>query len=220
MTPLRIDFEEAFFTQLKVTFYIIVIPAAVMVAFFVFDTFSLGSATEHCGLRPRSAEGLLGIVCSPFVHKSLPHLVSNLVGWFGLAMCFASYGTRTFIHGTMYIVITAGFALWIFGRDMRHLGCSGILFGYLGFLVTSLVLERPVSLRSILAVFASLFLYGGSLFSFGFFTSGVSYEGHLFGLVSGVLYAMLLFREGNMQEFGPLLGSARAIENKALAMVV
>jgi len=147
---------------------------------------------EHLGLVPRTFRGIPGIVASTFLHKNLAHIVANSVPLVILLMLLA--GSRsdsaTVVSG---IILIGGVLLWVFGRDARHIGASGLLFGLITFMLVSGVLERRWQAMIVALVVAVL--YGTTLLSGVMpFQPGVSWEGHLFGAVAGVVMAWQLAR--------------------------
>lgn len=143
------------------------------------------------GLIPRTATGLLGIPAMPFLHANLQHIVSNTVPLFILLTLLAGSqaNSRTVV---VAIISVSGALLWLFGRPAIHIGASGLIFGLMGFLIVSGLLERrfvPL-LISILVIF----LYGGTLL-LGIVPrlgSHVSWDGHFLGAVAGGVVAYIL----------------------------
>ena len=91
---------------------------------------------------------------------------------------------------TVFVVLVAGSLTWLFARpDPIHIGASILIFGYAGFLLTIGVVER--SMLGILVGIVVVLLFGGTLL-WGILpvAGGVSWEGHLFGLVAGALSAI------------------------------
>ncbi len=143
------------------------------------------------GIRPRQFQGLLGIVFSPFLHRDLGHLIANTVpflvlGW--LVLLQDGIGSNSDFYAiTMTILLVGGLGNWIFGRDAVHLGASGLVFGYIGFLLAGAYIGPTVlTLGFALLVF---WMYGNQLW--GMLPSSrenaVSWEGHLFGFVGGIV---------------------------------
>jgi membrane associated rhomboid family serine protease len=143
------------------------------------------------GIRPRTLAGLSGIVFSPFIHANLAHLVANTVPFLVLATMVALRGLREFFLVTGLVMVLGGGAVWLFGRPFSvHIGASGLIFGYLGFLLARGVFER--SLTAIVLSLVTLFLYGGAIWGLLPLTPGVSWEGHLFGFLAGIVAGRLL----------------------------
>lgn len=151
------------------------------------------------GIRPRSVDGLQGILFAPLLHSSFAHLMANTIpllvlGWFVLLR-----GTRTFALVTIVTVLVSGLGTWLIGpANSVHIGASGLIFGYFGFLVLSAYFER--SLASILWAVLVFFLYGGLLWGVLPQGNGISWQGHLFGFVGGWAAAYLLAKRPSPPE--------------------
>ncbi|KPQ33690.1 MAG: rhomboid-related protein [Phormidesmis priestleyi Ana] len=143
------------------------------------------------GLRPRTLWGLLGIACSPFLHRDLAHLMANTVpflvlGWLVLLQREIQ-GNSDFLAVTLTIVLIGGLGTWLLGRDAIHLGASGLVFGYIGFLLAGAYVG-PTVLTLGLAIIV-FWMYGSQLWGMLPRTSEdrVSWEGHLFGFAGGIV---------------------------------
>ena len=134
-----------------------------------------------------AAVSLRGILLSPMLHGSFSHLLSNTLPLLVLGGFVALRGAKTLIGVSLVVVVLGGLLVWLVGRPAVHIGASGLVFGYFGYLVAQGWYER--STLSIVVAFAALLLYGGIIF--GALPQGgfVSWEGHLFGLIAGVLVA-------------------------------
>ncbi len=119
--------------------------------------------TEHhlntWGILPRTVTGLRGIPLSPFLHGNLSHLLVNTVPFLVLGGLVALQGRRTFLGVSLVVIGCGGVALWLFGRAGYHIGASGLIFGYFGYLVARAWYDR--SLWSILVALVTLFFYDG-----------------------------------------------------------
>jgi len=102
-------------------------------------------------------------------------------------------GLRDFMGATLIVMLAGGLGVWLFGQSNSvHVGASGLVFGYFGFLVACAWIERsPGSIVLALIVIA---LYGGLIWGVRPFQGQVSWLGHLFGLLGGVAAARLLAR--------------------------
>jgi len=142
------------------------------------------------GIFPRHPFGLTGIICAPFLHANWGHLFFNTVPLFILANLVLIYGRVEFYQVTAIIIVLGGLATWVLGRKAIHLGASGLIMGYWGFL-----LLQSYYHPSILAVFVGvicLYYLGGlflSLFPSG---KGVSWESHVFGFLAGMVAVQLV----------------------------
>ncbi|MGB3297780.1 MAG: rhomboid family intramembrane serine protease [Phormidesmis sp.] len=143
------------------------------------------------GIRPRHLLGLLGIVCSPFLHRDIKHLMANTVpflvlGWL-ILLQDKIQGSSGFYTITVTILLVGGLGTWLFGRDAIHLGASGLVFGYIGFLLAGLYVGPTIlTLGFALIVF---WMYGNQLWGMLPQSSekAVSWEGHLFGFAGGIV---------------------------------
>src|SRR3954451_16987866 len=151
-----------------------------------------GSLTRF-GIHPRTVPGLWGILFSPLLHAGLAHLIANTVPFLVLGWLVALRGRRDYIMVTCFVTLVGGGAVWLVGRPFsNHIGASGVIFGYLGFLLARGFFER--SAQAILLSIVALLLYGGIIWGVLPTTPGVSWEGHLFGLLAGVMAAKLFTR--------------------------
>ena len=150
----------------------------------------LGYRLDAWGLYPRSVKGLVGIFLSPFLHYGLRHVLANTIPFVVLGSLVILRGIEEFLELSLFIIVVGGVAVWLFGRPAYHVGASGLIMGYFGFLVARGWYERSFT-SVIIAVFVMIF-YGGAIWSVLPGAWRVSWEMHLFGLISGVLAARLL----------------------------
>jgi membrane associated rhomboid family serine protease len=148
------------------------------------------------GLVPRSVGGLLGVVVSPFLHANLGHVWSNTLGFVLLGGLLILRSEEAFWAVTIVGTLTAGVGTWVIGRgDSVHVGASGVIFAYFGYLLSAGIFERRVGAIILSAVV--FFVWGGLLWSAVPLRgqAGVSWEEHLCGLAGGVMTAWLLAGE-------------------------
>lgn len=144
------------------------------------------------GVLPRHIEGLQGILFSPFLHGSWDHLMSNTAPMFFLLGALIFFYEHIWIKAFLIIYFLSGIGLWIGGRESYHIGASGVVYGLTGFLFLSGVLKRDIKLMAVSMLV--IFLYGGMIWGIFPMLVQVSWEAHLFGLLSGCLVA-LIFRD-------------------------
>jgi membrane associated rhomboid family serine protease len=155
------------------------------------DAVVFGGRLDALGIRPRSIEGLYGIALAPFLHGGFRHLFANTFPLLVLGFIVMSRRKRHIVAVSTLSVLVAGFGTWLIGASgSSHIGASSIVFGYLGFLISRGWFERSWSALG-WAAFTFVF-YGGALWGVLPGTPGVSWEGHLFGFVGGVLAARWL----------------------------
>jgi membrane associated rhomboid family serine protease len=152
----------------------------------------LGRALNWFGLRPRTPIGLLGIIFSPFLHGNLIHLLGNSLVFFVLGwMVLYSVGPVEFVAVTLIVALAEGLGVWFFGRSVNHIGGSGVLFGYFGFLLFGSFFERNLT-ALILSLSVAIFYWWMLPGIMPTKDRTISWEGHLFGFLGGVLAAQLL----------------------------
>ena len=140
------------------------------------------------GIRPRNLYGLWGIVCSPFLHNDLRHLIANTSALFVLLLVSLSFSRKLAFSAVWIIIVLGGGLVWLFGAgNTIHIGASGVIFGLIGFLMFIGVFRREW-IALIVSVVIFIF-YGGALFSLLVVAPGVSWSGHFFGFISGALAA-------------------------------
>ena len=136
---------------------------------------------------PRRFDGLSGLLGAPLVHGSFAHLAANTFPLVILGGMVAIRGVAYYVTATLAIAVLGGAGLWVFGRSAAHVGASGLIFGYFGFLVGRGYYER--SLQSVAVALLVAVVYGGMLAGILPRDPGVSWEAHLFGLLAGGLCA-------------------------------
>ena len=151
----------------------------------------LGHRLNEYGLLPRTMEGLRGIPLSPLLHGDFGHLLSNTMPLLILGGLIAVRGRSNFLLVTVFIILAGGAGVWVAGRSVLHIGASGLVFGYFGYLAARGVYER--SILSIVVALAVIGVFGGGML-FGIWPVGarVSWEGHLCGLIAGIVAVWLM----------------------------
>jgi len=145
------------------------------------------------GLIPRRIGGLDGIALMPFLHASFTHAASNTVPMIILGGLMAATAPRRTLPASVIIVVLGGLGTWIFGKTALHVGASGLIFGWFGFLVARGLVERR--LVPLAAAIGVGFVYGSMVWGVLPGQPGVSWEAHLFGAIGGIAAAFLLRSE-------------------------
>lgn len=142
---------------------------------------------DQYGIRPRSDEGLVGIVASPFLHGDFAHLIAN-TGAFLVLGGLIALTTRRFWLATVGIAVLGGLGTWLIAQPFSvHIGASGLVYGYAAFLVAWGILTRTAV--DILVAVGVIVLYGGLVIGVLPVQAGISWQGHLCGAIAGVLVA-------------------------------
>ncbi len=148
-------------------------------------------------LLPRSISNLFGIVSMPFLHGSFSHLFSNTFPLIIFSALISLNGNKYYIKVTLIIIVISGCLLWLMGRSAYHIGASGLIFGYFGFLLLRMFYSP--SIKTIFISVAVFILYGGLIFGVlpqaGVQGEKISWEGHLFGFISGLIVARIMKQE-------------------------
>jgi membrane associated rhomboid family serine protease len=148
------------------------------------DLVALNGALDALGIRPRDTAWLWGIALAPLLHAGLPHLVANTAPLLALGWLVLLHGRRHFVLVTALVALLGGLGVWLLGRpNTVHIGASGVIFGYLGYLLLRGWFQR--SLGAIAIAVVVVVLYGGALVGVLPGQRGVSWEGHLFGFAGG-----------------------------------
>lgn len=144
------------------------------------------------GIFPRSKMGIVGIVLSPFLHYGLDHVVMNTLPFIILGGFVVLRNPKQFLKISIFIILVGGMGVWIFGRTAYHVGASGLIFGYFGFILSRSWYEH--SFVSVIIAIIAILIYGGMLIGIVPIFSYVSWEAHLFGFIAGILIARVLTR--------------------------
>lgn len=156
----------------------------------ILDTI-LGNRLDDHGVRPRSDEGLLGILFAPLLHGGFSHLISNTVPLLVLGFLIALSGIGRAVAATAIIWLVAGVGTWLVApSNTNHIGASSLVFGFVTYLVARGFFTRQFA-QIALGVLI-LLVYGGILWGVLPGQPGISWQGHLFGAVGGVVAAALL----------------------------
>jgi membrane associated rhomboid family serine protease len=136
------------------------------------------------GLLPRSIGGLDGILFMPFLHGSLSHAAANTAPLVILGGLHAATAPRLVLKASVLITVLGGLGVWLFGATAIHVGASGLIFGWVGFLLTRGVMTRQ--LVPLLVTIGVTLVYGTMIWGILPGQPGVSWEAHLFGCAAGI----------------------------------
>jgi len=157
---------------------------------------------SNYGILPLTAHGLIGIVAAPFLHADYGHLVANTVPMF-VTLSIVFYFYRDIAYNVFGLVwLFTGVWVWSFARGASyHIGASGLVYGYVTFLLFSGLIRRNARLMAISMLI--IFLYGG--FFWGIFPDffphrNISWESHLMGGLSGFILAIYYRKRGTQRE--------------------
>ena len=159
----------------------------------IVDSSFLRGSLDLYGIRPRSFIGLRGILFAPFLHGSFAHLAANTAPFLTLGWLVMLREMSDFFAVTMITMLVSGIGVWLTAPAYSiHIGASGLIFGYFGFLLLRGYFER--SFAAILFSLIVGLLYGGIIWGVLPLQYGISWQGHLFGFIGGAIAARLLAR--------------------------
>ena len=157
-----------------------------------------GGRLDRNGIRPLETDGLWGIIFAPVLHADWSHLLANTIPALVLGFLVTLTGMSRFVWATAIIWIVGGFGTWLIGGLGRcsyptnHIGASGLIFGWLAFLLVRGLFNR--NWKQIILSAAVFGFFGGMLWGVFPTLPGISWQGHLGGAVGGVLAAWWLQR--------------------------
>lgn len=189
--------EKLMFKRVLYSFAIVLLLILILWVIHVYISFINESVRDY-GMRPREVIGLLGIFTMPFLHGSWSHIISNTFPLIVLGGALFYFYKEVSWRVLLLIMVFAGTGLWFIGQPgTNHVGASGIVYGLASFHLTGGLIRGN---RNLMA-FALLvvFLYGGMIWSiFPDFFPGrnISWEGHLSGLISGIVVAFWMRNKG------------------------
>jgi membrane associated rhomboid family serine protease len=152
---------------------------------------ALGAHLDRHGIEPRDVDGLPGIVFAPFLHDGFGHLIGNTIPFVVLGAVIALGGIVRVALVTAVVALVGGAGVWLVGPgDSVTIGASGVVFGYATYLLTRGLFSR--SMLHLGVGILVLAVFGGTLL-FGLVpTPGVSWQGHLFGGIGGIVAGRLI----------------------------
>ena len=151
------------------------------------------------GILPREPKGLIGVITSVFIHGDLGHIASNSIPLLVLGMMLFYFYKKIAKASFIWIWLISGLWLWIGGRSstehpVHHIGASTLIYGLATFLFFSGVFRKHLRLMVVSAMV--VFLYGSIMWGIFPLKEEISWEGHLFGALAGVLVAFNYRKEG------------------------
>jgi membrane associated rhomboid family serine protease len=173
--------------QLRIT--VLLAFVGLMWVVWLLDQLTRGAGSAAgIGIIPRTWVGLNGIPAAPFIHGSLDHLVSNSVPLLILGGLVLLRGVLEFGVVLFVTIIVSGLGMWLLGTGgSQHIGASGVVFGFFGYLVFRTAFDRRLSSAVItLAVAAG---YGTAMVYSLIPQETISWTSHFFGFVGGVMAA-------------------------------
>ena len=161
-----------------------------------------GHALDSYGITPRRTDELFDIFTAPFLHAGFGHVMANTIPLALLGAFVAMRGLARLVAASLVVIVVGGFGVWLTApANTITLGASILVFGYFGYLITCGFIEREAGDIAVAAVVAAV--YGTMIFGVLPIRPGMSWQGHLFGLIGGVLAGWMLSRGGRALRRAP-----------------
>ncbi len=190
---LAVHASRAVFGIAIVTFMLGIMWALEVIDYVSADDTQDVTGLERWGIRAHHVSDLPHIFTAPFLHAGFPHLMANSIPFLVLGFLAAVRSVAKFLVMNLIVIVVGGAGVWLFGPpDAVTLGASILIFGYFGYLLGRGLFERHV-VDIVIAVAVAL-LYGTMVVGVLPTTPGVSWQGHLFGLLGGLISSWLLRR--------------------------
>ena len=159
-----------------------------------FSAFALDVSIVKYGVLPRHKSGLIGIITSPLIHSNFAHLFNNSIPLLILGSALFYFYREVAFKVSTWIYLMVGIWTWVSAREAYHIGASGLLYGLFSFLLVSGFIRRNKHLISL--SFVVVFLYGSLVWGLFPIDLKISFEGHLWGFVAGVILAVFYRKQG------------------------
>ena len=152
----------------------------------------IDSGIKTFGIRPQKLEGLLGIVTSPFLHGDINHIYNNSIPLFVLSVALFYFYNKIAWKVIGFGILFSGFLTWLIASTGNHIGASGLVYVLVSFMFFKGIFAKHYRLIALSLVV--IFLYGSMIWYVFPIKSGMSWEGHLSGLITGLVFS-LIFRK-------------------------
>ncbi|MFN3555988.1 MAG: rhomboid family intramembrane serine protease [Bacteroidales bacterium] len=149
---------------------------------------------RQLGVYPLTVKGLQGVIFAPMIHSGFEHLISNTFPILILGTALFYFYKQLGIRITVLAWLMSGLWVWVFAREAYHIGASGVIYAWAAFLFVSGVIRRHPRLMALSLLVA--FLYGSMVWGIFPLRERMSWEGHLMGMVSGIVLALFFRGEG------------------------
>jgi membrane associated rhomboid family serine protease len=176
----------------RTAIYIVIALVALMWVLEIVDV-ALDHRLDGYGIEPRDPDGLDGVIAAPFLHVGFGHLIANTVPFVVMGVVIAFEGPLRLLGVTAIVAVVSGLGTWLVAPENTiHLGASGVVFGYATYLIARGLFNRHAGELAIGVGVAVV--WGGALLGGLEPQRGISWQGHLFGAIGGLLAAWALAR--------------------------
>ncbi len=150
---------------------------------------SLNVDLTSYGLLPRTISHWYGIFTMPFLHGDFEHIFSNTVSFLVMGTMIFYFYKKNALPVFLWSYLFSGVLTWLIGRNNFHVGASAMIYAFAGYLFTSGILSKNRNLTAVSLII--VFLYGSMIWGVFPQNTGISWEGHLSGLVVGVVLSFI-----------------------------
>jgi len=174
----------------RIFFHSLIFPALMVFIFWIVEITeqTIGISFVRLGVYPLHLKGLPGILFSPFIHSGFSHLISNSIPFFILMFALIYFYRRISYRIFIQLFFLSGACVWLSGREAWHIGASGVIYAMAAFHFVSGIIRNDTRLLTLSVTV--VFLYGGMVWGLLPIKPDVSWEGHLWGAISGVVLAL------------------------------
>jgi len=142
------------------------------------------------GIYPRTFSGLIGVICAPFLHGNLEHLYNNSIPLLVLLAALHYFYHDLFYKILVNGILVSGLITWFIGRESIHIGASSLIYVLVSFIFFKGI--RTKYYRLVALSLLVVLIYGSMVwYIFPNIKDGISWEGHLSGLITGFVFALI-----------------------------
>ncbi|MGY0391806.1 rhomboid family intramembrane serine protease [Bizionia sp. KMM 8389] len=177
--------------EFKFSNNVVLVPVMLVLSIWLVFWFEIrfGFNFTKFGVYPQKIFGLRGVLFSPFIHGSITHLYHNTIPLFVLTAALFYFYKQMAWKVLIYGIILSGLLTWGIGRPSYHIGASGLIYVLVSFLFFKGIFAKHF--RLIALSLLVIFLYGSMIWYVLPIKEGMSWEGHLSGLIVGLCFAFI-----------------------------
>ncbi|MCA0133616.1 rhomboid family intramembrane serine protease [Winogradskyella alexanderae] len=180
--------------QFKYSTSVIIYPLTILLSIWLVFWYQarVDYSIKAFGIRPHKLEGLLGVFSSPFLHGDINHLYNNSIPLFVLSLALFYFYKKIAWKVIVYGILLSGLLTWFIAKSGNHIGASGLIYVLVSFIFFKGIFAKHY--RLIALSLMVVFLYGSLIWYVFPVKVGMSWQGHLGGLITGLLFA-IIFRK-------------------------